>query len=507
MSIESDSGIPHHATASLWRDAATAIDTDDFEPGASYDEVIVGAGITGLVTALLLARQGRRVAVLEARDVGAGTTGNTTAKVTTLQGIQYQRVLDHGYRSVLEAYADANRHGFEWLLNYVDTSHVAVERKTAVTYAGTPDGRHLVEREHELARSVGLDVRLSADAGLPFPTFAAVTLADQAQLDPMELLAALTADVRALGGVVAVGVRVTGVRASRPAVVRTSRGDVRAGHVVLATGTPILNRGLYFIKASAHRSYAQAFTVPGDALPPGMYLNVERSTRSVRTANGLLLTGGNGHAVGREPSPQARAEELTRWTQEHWPGAELTHAWAAQDYSAAHHVPFVGWLPRGRGRIFLATGYDKWGMTNSVAAALTIVADLHGESSQWQRALHQRVTMPRALARGVGANAAVAWWYAKGYAGALGASLPSTPPAEGTARVGRYGLRPVAESTVDGVTCRVSAVCAHLGGIVTWNDAERSWDCPAHGSRYAADGTRLEGPTTRDLKRLEPSTD
>jgi hypothetical protein len=271
---------------------------------------------------------------------------------------------------------------------------------------------------------------------------------------------------------------------------------------VLATGTPILDRGLYFAKTRAHRSYAQAFRLPQSRLPDGMFIGAESPTRSVRTSGDLLLTGGNGHGVGRHDSPSRAAQELTDWTTAHWPDAELTHSWAAQDYTAPHHVPFVGFLPRGRRRILLATGFDKWGMTNAVATAMTLVTDLFGGQQPWMRTLRHRVTMPRAVASGIGENAAVAWWYAKGYARTLSHRLPESAPREGEGASGRRGVLPAGVSTVDGVTCTVSTVCPHLFAALSWNDGEKSWDCPAHGSRFAAGGARLEGPAMRDLRRL-----
>ena len=487
---------------SLWLQNPTTIPTDTFRDGAHYNEIVVGAGITGLVTALLLARAGRSVAVLEARTVGAGATGNTTAKLSLLQGTQLSKVLSHNYQAVLQAYVDGNSEALDWLLDYTASRGVPVERKDAYTYAATPAGNAAAQHEYSVARSAGLDVEWVREAPLPFATHGAVRLADQAQLDPLDLLAALAADLRALGGVIIEGARVTGVKASSPARVTTGLGRITSDHVTIATGAPILDRGLYFAKISAQRSYAQAFDVPAGDLVDGMFLGVESPTHSVRTWKGKLLTGGFGHPVGREPSPRSRADELTAWTHRVWPEASLTNSWSAQDYSAAHHVPFVGWMPRGRGRIYLATGFDKWGMTNGVATALTIVNDLLGTDTHWQQVLHRRVTMPAAIGRGIGENAAVALWYAKGYAAALTTLLPVDPPAEGEAAVGRVGLRPTAVSTVDGVTCSVSALCGHLGAVVTWNDAENSWDCPAHGSRFTPDGTVIEGPAKRNLRSV-----
>jgi nitrite reductase/ring-hydroxylating ferredoxin subunit len=356
-----------------------------------------------------------------------------------------------------------------------------------------------------------MPVDLVEHVDLPFATTGAVRLADQAQLDPIQLLAALAREFRAAGGVLVDEVRVTAVHAIRPVEVQTTAGVIDADVVVIATGSPILDRGLYFAKVSAHRSYAAAWRVPEERLPDGMFLDVEQPTRSVRTAGGrdggpLLLTGGFGHGVGRHPSPQAAADELAAWTREHWPDAEPVASWSAQDHLTPHGIPFVGWLPRGRGRVYVATGFSKWGMTNGVATALTLASDILGgeygwAAPNWQRVLHRRPTLPQTFAAGIGENAAVALWYARGWLGALAGPLGEAP-IEGHGEVGRSGLVPAAASTIDGRTTRLCAICPHMGAIVNWNDFERSWDCPAHGSRFAPDGAVLEGPAKRAMRPL-----
>ena len=492
---------------SLWIDRAPALPTDGVESPRQFDEIIVGAGITGLITAVLLARAGRRVAVLEARFVGAVTTGNTTAKLSVLQGAHLQKVAARNTAGVTQAYVDANLAGQRWVLDFAAQHGVPVQRRSAVSYATAASGRDTVQREYDVARDAGLPVELSVDAGLPFETTAAVSLADQAQFDPMQLLAALAVEFRGLGGVIRTGVTVLGLRAANPVVVRTTSGEFTADRVVLATGVPVLDRGLYFAKLKAQRSFAAAFGVPGTdgALPRDMYLSVDEPSRSIRTApdgdGELLLVGGNGYEVGRHPSPAMLAADLRRWTTSHWPGAELTNEWSAQDYETPHGVPFVGWLPRGRGRVFLATGYEKWGMTNAAQCALTLAGDLLGDLPEWAQTMRHRVTLPAAIGAGIGMNAAVAKHYAVGWTRALTHRLPDGTPAEGAGTIGRVGLRPTAESTVDGRSCRVSGVCPHLGAVLTWNDAETSWDCPAHGSRFTASGARIEGPALRGLTR------
>lgn len=497
------------SVTSLWLDRTTPLTSDPFPLNVCVDDVVVGAGLTGLVTALLLTRAGRSVVVIEARSVGAVTTGNTTAKLSLLQGTQLSSILTNHSPRVARAYVDANRAGQQWLVDYCGGHGVPIQRRDAYTYAGTRKGAIAVRAEFTASRIAGLDVSHETELDLPYPTHGAVKLAGQYQFDPVEVLHALAAELRAGGGRLVEGVRVLGVDAGATATVKTTAGSLSAETVVLASGVPILDRGLYFAKVAAMRSYATAFTVPG-AVPADMYLSTDSPSRSLRTARHndreLLLVGGNGHPVGREKPTQAQVDDLVEWTGANFPGAELTHTWSAQDYVSHNHVPFVGKLPRGRGHVYLATGYSKWGMTNAPAAAINLSAQiLEQEQPRWAKILGHRVSSPVTALTGARANAAVGFQAASGWARAASTPLGArATPEEGAGTVGRRGVSPLATSTVDGVTCAVSAICPHLGGIVTWNDAERSWDCPLHGSRFAPDGTVLEGPAVKGLSPAKP---
>lgn len=490
---------------SLWRAGWEPIPSDVLEDGERCEDVVVGAGLTGMVTALLLARAGRDVVVLESRDLGAVATGNTTAKISLLQATKLSQLLRQHPEETVSAYLDGNREGLEWLLRYCREQGVLVQRRAACTYA--PDrgaGLRHAEAEHEAARRLGLDVRWEDDLPVPFEHAGGSVLDDQAQVDPMELLDALAGDLRAHGGRLVTGARVTGVRGTGEQTVRCADGrHVRCSDVVLATGTPVLDRGLHFSRVSPERSYAVAYEHP--APPEMMLISAHGSTRSVRDApdgdGRLLLVGGEGHTVGRTSSEEAHVDRLRAWTQEHFPEAVEVARWSAQDYSSDDGLPIVGPVAGSGGRIHVATGYAKWGMTNAVAAALGITATVLGGNVPWAETLWGRPT-GLAAARGLlRLNAGVVTSAARHAAGAL-RPVPARTPGESTGAVGRDGLRVVARSTVDGGTCAVSALCTHLGGVVEWNDAERTWDCPLHGSRFAPTGEVLEGPATRPLRSV-----
>jgi glycine/D-amino acid oxidase-like deaminating enzyme/nitrite reductase/ring-hydroxylating ferredoxin subunit len=492
---------------SLWLDTAEPVPADPLMPESRYDAVVVGAGITGLTSALLLARSGMKVAVLEARTVGAGTTGNTTAKLSLLQGTVLSALRRQYRQKVVNAYVEANREGQAWLLRFLADRSVPFQNRDAYTFSVTDSGAERVAAELTAAKAAGLEVEEAENTELPFTTRRTIALRGQAQFNPMDVLSALAADFRSHGGVLVEGTRVRNVKTGAGAAVETDAGTIHSDLVVLATGVPILDRGLYFAKLKASQSYAAALRLPDPAaIPMGMYLSAETPGRSLRSypaaAGELLVVGGNGHQVGREASPRRRLDELLGWAGHHFPGAEATHTWSGEDYRATNLMPFVGKLPRGGGKIFFATGYNKWGMSNGAAAALDISAQILGGNLHWARTIHRRVTSPAGAAAAIALNADVAKTLAVSWAKAeLAGPEAATPtvPAEGGGTVVRRNRNPVAVSTVHGATCRLSAVCTHLGGLVSWNDAEQSWDCPLHGSRFSATGEVLQGPASRNL--------
>ncbi|GAB2469577.1 FAD-dependent oxidoreductase [Promicromonospora xylanilytica] len=444
------------------------------------DVVVVGAGLTGVVTAQLLADGGADVVVLHAGTARSTTTARSTGKLSVLQGTRLARVARYG-DEVVRDYLAAGFAGLGWLRRTLEDLHVPVDNRDDLTVATAPEQVADVDAVLATCARQGVaGAQWEEDPPYPTKTYGAVRLPGQGQVDPLRMLSALSARLRSRGVPVHDGVRVRQVRRLRSGVaLRTNRGTVLADRVVLATGVPPGRLGGLFLRLEAGRSLLTTWDVadPG-ALPPGfadtMSITAGSPVRSLRLADGLLMVGGEGYTVGREARPDRRLAALDEWTRAHLPVGAPRHAWAAQDYSSDTGLPLVGPVLPGDDRVLVATGYAKWGLTNAAAAGLALAGRLLGEPVEWGPTLEPLARPPRPTTR----TAATFGEQTAGWACA------TTRPSGG-----RPG------------TVHVSRTCPHLGGVVRWNDQEQSWDCPVHGSRFAADGTLLEGPATEDLAR------
>ena len=501
------------ATASLWFDtdsdgvakARPALDAD-----VQADVAVIGAGITGLTAALLLAREGASVVVLDRAVVCGGATGRTTAKVSALQQTRLSTISGkHGAERV-RAYVDASIGALRFIVDTVTAEGIAcdLEDRPAFTYAGDERQVAAVQREHEAARAAGLDAELTTDTGLPFDVPAAVRLDHQAQLHPVRYVRGLAERAEAAGATIFEHTDVTGLSEGSPCRVHTAGGaTVTARDVVVATNYAMLDRGLFFSRLESTRSYLVAARVGGD-VPEGMLITAGTPTRSLRTFRDgddtYLLVGGEGHTTGSSDAQPERYAALEAFAREHFDVVDVPYRFSTQDAMPVDDLPYVGRYTPVSSHLFVATGFQKWGLTNGTAGAMAIADLIAGRENRWARAFDpNRLTLraaPKFTQLGLHtARHLVGDRLMPAQAG----SADDVPPGQG--RVVRDGLgKTGVYRDDDGALHAVSLRCTHLGCLLHFNDAEPSWDCPCHGSRFDVDGNVLEGPATQPLERRDP---
>jgi glycine/D-amino acid oxidase-like deaminating enzyme/nitrite reductase/ring-hydroxylating ferredoxin subunit len=491
---------------SLWLADETATSYPSLQGSHRCDVAVIGAGITGLTSALLLAREGRSVALLDQGRIGTGVTGHTTAKVTSQHGATYLRLRLTLGRAAAETYGAANEAAKERIASFVEEGiDCDFRRRPAYLYATSQAQRFLVEREARAASEAGLPAAFVDEVPLPFQTHGAARFDGQAEFHPYRYLTGLARLLEEAGGRVFERTRAVQVHDGIPCRTEAESGELLADHVVVATLIPFLDRGLFFARASPSRSYAVSARIE-DPPPHGMFINVGSPTRSIRAHpdgdSEWLLVGGEGHKVGSGKAQPERYERLVEFASRHWKVQSVGHRWSAQDYSPGDGVPYIGRLhPRSR-HIHVATGLKKWGITGGTVAALVIRDAIVGRENRWADLFSSTRVRPLAEApKFAWENAQAGFHFVGDRVRQRGTrSIHDLEPGEGdivSAATGKVaGYR-----GDDGRLHAVSARCTHLYCQVRWNDVERSWDCPCHGSRFSPDGEVLNGPAVRPLDR------
>jgi glycine/D-amino acid oxidase-like deaminating enzyme/nitrite reductase/ring-hydroxylating ferredoxin subunit len=490
------------ATESIWLEGPSP---SGFDPlvgeGGHFDAIVVGGGIAGLTTAVLLKETGATVAVLEAGRVGHGVTACTTAKVTALQGstISTVRRAQGEERAVVYAQASAAAVAEVARLAAEHGIECDLERRAADTFAMSPSEVDSVMAEIEAARDAGLPVEEAAESDLPFEVHAIARLGEQIQFQPVRYVEGLARAVDGDGSVVFEKSRVLSLDGGSPCVAHTARGSASADRVVVATHFPILDRGLYFATLRPSRSYCIAMRIAGSP-PRAMSINPGSPKRSIRSAGELLIVGGEGHEPGSSEARPERFERLEEFAREHWDVEEVTHRWSAQDPTPYDDLPVVGPYMPGSSHLFVASGFMKWGLTGGTFAGMILSALLTEGEHPWAPAFDPRRLTLRRLPSLAKHNLKAAQLVTGRLEPAEVGSTDEVPAGE--ARVVRTGLGKSGYFRDDGgILHGVSLRCTHLGCLVNFNAAERSWDCPCHGSRFDVDGAVLEGPATRPLDR------
>lgn len=436
---------------SLWEQGVSPRPLPPLPGDYTVDTAVIGGGLCGLLTAYELQKRGVEVMVLEANGIGAGTTGKSTAKVTSQHRLIYDRLIRQMGTEKAQQYATANQQAIEQYAALIEEEGIDCgwERRDAYVY--TTGGTQRIEAEEKAARRLGLPAELAAVDSLPVRTAGAVKFSHQAQLHPLQFLCAL-AD------------RLTVYQAAAQAIVdRQIYCDnriVNASRIVVATHFPFVNfPGLYFARMHQQRSEVVAL----QNVPPveGMYIDENEDGYSFRQAGDCLLLGGEGERTGSKQAAGAHAR-LHAAARRFYPQAEEVYHWHTQDCMTHDGVPFVGQYAKHTPGLYVATGFNKWGWTNSMAASRILADAITGRENPCAGVFDPRRAEIRAAARHFVIDMGVS-------VGQLTAGLFAPPQRR----------------------------CPHLGCKL--HEAEDgTFECRCHGSKFDGDGTCLQGPATRD---------
>jgi glycine/D-amino acid oxidase-like deaminating enzyme/nitrite reductase/ring-hydroxylating ferredoxin subunit len=500
------------AHESWWIASTDPTSYPPLEDGASTDVAVLGGGIAGLTTAYLLAKEGRAVTVVEADRIAAGVTGYTTAKVSVQHNLVYADLADKHDAETARLYAESQTKALEWMARTVSEQGIDCdwEPVTSLVYTEVEDDRQSIEAEVEAAKAAGLPMELVTSSPLPWPIVAGAQLGGQAQFHPRKYLLALAEGIVAAGGRIVEQTRALDVDPGAPCVVQTDRGELRCNEVVVATHYPFLDRGLLFARLAPYRDVVVT-TAVGEEQDPGIIAistgSEEGGTHSVRSApydeGRLLIVTGGQYKTGSKEATQEQYDELGAWTRDRFGVTDLEHEWSTQDTSSVDRLPYIGSLANSGDHVWVATGFSAWGMTNGTLSGLILTDLIQGRENAYADIYDPgraslRASMPK-LAK---ENVEVAKHLVTG----LFRSDISSPEdlAPGEAGIYREGLkRTAAYRDETGTAHVVSARCTHLGCTVAWNGAEKSWDCPCHGSRFDVTGKVLEGPAVEPLERRD----
>ncbi len=492
---------------SLWLATSSKTNYPALDRDISVDVVVVGGGLAGISTAWFLKQEGYRVAVLEADRICQGTTGHSTAKITSQHDLIYDEISTQFGHELAQQYADANEAAIKVMADLANEHKLDCDFQRKPAYVFTQQDKYVkkLEREVEAATGLGIEAEYLQELDLPFPVKAALRFPHQAQFHPRKYVLGLAQQIPGDGSGIYEETAATGIEEGAPsATVLTQQGyKVKADKIVIASHFPFHDGlGLYFARMHPQRSYILAVR-SGDKLAQGMYVSAESPGRSLRTQregkDELLLVAGEHHKTAHGEEEEVHYDNLLGFARDNFALQEVVYRWSAQDYTTMDKVPYIGAIRPGNDNILVATGFRKWGITTSTVAGLLIRDLIKGGNSPWQDVYDPgRGVKLRSAGKLISINADVARELISGKL--KGPDLGDV--AQGEGKIAKMDGRKVgAYRDEQGELHVVDITCTHLGCELKWNSAEKTWDCPCHGSRFGYRGEIVEGPALKPLQQ------
>lgn len=493
-----------------WKGEHRSTRTSALEENLTVDVCIVGAGMAGITTGYLLAREGKSVAIVEARGVGAGESGRTTAHLTAVLDDRFfvlEKLLGDKQSKLA---AESHRAAIDCIEKIIGEEKIDCnfQRVTGYLVALDEEQRKTFSKEVDAADNAGFaDIEQSAKVPISSIKITAPTLSfpDQATFHPTKYLKALAAAFERLGGRLFTGSRVEEVKGGKEAFARTDGGFVvNAADIVVATNTPFNDRVKMHTKQAAYRTYVAAFEIAKNSYPGFLLWDMQDPYHYVRISEGrdhdLLIVGGEDHKTGQADDYMDRYDRLEEWTRRHFSGAgPRLHAWSGQIMEPVDSLAFIGHNPGDADNVYIVTGDSGNGLTHAAIAGMLLTDLIMERSNPWvslyfpaRKTVSTAGEFLKENANAVGHM--VKEWVTRPEAGSVKDIHP------GSGAIMQSGASKVAVyKDKHGKLHELSAVCTHLGCIVQWNSGENSWDCPCHGSRFDLDGRILNGPAIKSL--------
>ena len=427
---------------SLWSDKISLPEFKKLKGNIKTDVLIIGGGICGLLCAYFLKQAGVDCVLVEKHKIAQGTTANTTAKITSQHGIIYSYLIEKFGKETAQKYLSINESAIDKFEELSKNIPCNFERKSSYTYS--KDNLLKIENEVKALTDLGVSAKLTHNSPLPFDFSGAVCVDNQAQFNPLKFLEYISKDLNIYEDTMITQIT------KHEAI--CDQGKINAGKIIIATHFPFLNKhGNYFLKMYQHRSYVLALENAQNA--NGMYVDEKDDGLSFRNADNLLLLGGGGGRTGKKCGHWAALE---KFKQQYYPDSKVKYRWATQDCISLDKIPYIGQYSKKTPDLYVATGFNKWGMTSSMVAAMILcdlVQDIQND-----------------------------------YADVFSPSRSILNPQlfiNGAETISNFAFPTVKR-------------CPHLGCALKWNKVEHTWDCSCHGSRFEKDGTLLNNPAMKD---------
>lgn len=431
---------------SVWSDEIKLPEFKKLDQEVKTDVLIIGGGLAGILTAYFLKQKGIDYILIEGNKIASGITKNTTAKITSQHGLIYDKLINNFGKEKAKMYLCSNQDAlkeFEKLSKNIDCDF---EKKSAYTFSLSD--REKIEKEVKAVNLLGFSAEFQIPTELPFETKGAIVFKNQAQFNPLKFIREISKDLKIYEN--------TFINDITPNTAISDSAKIKAEKIIITTHFPFINKhGNYFLKLYQHRSYVSAY----ENVPKlkGMYVDEDLKGLSFRNYNNMLLIGGGSHRTGKQGGNWT---EINNFTNKYYPDAKLKYEWATQDCMSLDSVPYIGQYSKRTPDMFVATGFNKWGITSSMVSAKILCDMVMGNNNEYAELFspQRSILKPQLIINGF--------------------------------ESGKNLLTPTTKR------------CPHLGCALKWNKAEHSWDCPCHGSRFEEDGTLIDNPATGNIKEM-----